>query len=83
MRIEGTFNEWAQQKVIANKLSWIKDQKDKLIEFKEQDEPTFYNQVAADGETLDKEKWSVNIKKLKEQADEALNHLQKIEDSLT
>jgi ribosomal protein L37AE/L43A len=83
MRIEGTFNEWAQQKVIANKLSWIKDQKDKLIEFKEQDEPTFYNQVAADGETLDKEKWSVNFDKLKEQADEALNHLQKIEDSLT
>ena len=83
MRIEGTFNEWVQQKIIANKLSWIKDQKEKLIEFKEQDEPTFYNQVAADGETLDKEKWSVNIKKLKEQADEALNHLQKIEDSLT
>jgi ribosomal protein L37AE/L43A len=83
MRIEGTFNEWAQQKVIANKLSWIKDQKDKLIAFKEQDEPTFYNQVAADGETLDKEKWSVNFDKLKEQADEALNHLQKIEDSLT
>ena len=54
-----------------------------MIAFKEQDEPTFYNQVAADGETLDKEKWSVNIKKLKEQADEALNHLQKIEDSLT
>ena len=83
MRIEGTFTEWAQQKVIANKLAWIRDEKVKLIEFKKQDEPTFYNQVAADGETLDKEKWSVNIKKLKEQADEALNHLQKIEDSLT
>ena len=83
MRIEGTFTEWAQQKVIANKLAWIRDEKVKLIEFKKQDEPTFYNQVAADGETLDKEKWSVNIQKLKEQADEALNHLQKIEDSLT
>jgi ribosomal protein L37AE/L43A len=83
MRIEGTFTEWAQQKVIANKLAWIRDEKVKLIEFKKQDEPTFYNQVAADGETLDKEKWSVNIQKLKEQADEALNHLQKIEDFLT
>jgi phage-related protein len=69
--------------VIANKLAWIRDEKVKLIEFKKQDEPTFYNQVAADGETLDKEKWSVNIQKLKEQADEALNHLQKIEDFLT
>ena len=41
-----------------------------------------YNQVAADGHTLDKEKWNTDFKQLKEQADEALEHLQKIEDSL-
>ena len=52
------------------------------IEFKNQKQPEFHNQVAADGYSVDKEKWNVDFKKLKEQADEALNHLQKLEDSL-
>ena len=83
MRIEGTYDDWASQKAVSNKLSWIQDQKEKLIEFKNQKQPEFHNQVAADGYSVDKEKWNVDFKKLKEQADEALNHLQKLEDSLT
>ena len=83
MRIEGTYDGWASQKAVSNKLSWIQDQKEKLIEFKNQKQPEFHNQVAADGYSVDKEKWNVDFKKLKEQADEALNHLQKLEDSLT
>jgi ribosomal protein L37AE/L43A len=82
MRLEGTYDEWVEKKVIANKLAWIRDQKISIEEFKKQQEPEFYNQVAADGHTLDKEKWQANFKQLKEQADEALEHLQKIEDSL-
>ena len=82
MRLEGTYDEWVEKKVIANKLAWIEEQKISIEEFKKQQEPEFYNQVAADGHTLDKEKWQTNIKQLKEQADEALEHLQKIEDSL-
>ena len=82
MRIEGTYDDWASQKAVSNKLSWIQDQKEKLIEFKNQKQPEFHNQVAADGYSVDKEKWNVDFKKLKEQADEALNHLQKLEDSL-
>ena len=35
-----------------------------------------------DGQTLDKEKWDIDFKEMQKQADEALEHLQKIEDSL-
>ncbi len=83
MRIDGTYNEWEQEKVKQNKLSWVRDEIEKLKEFKKQEIPTFYNQVAADGYTVDKENWEGNFKQLKKQADEALKYLQKVEDSLT
>ena len=82
LRISGEYDKWSQQKIIANKLSWIQEQKQQLEEFKNQKEPEVYNQVNPDGHTLDKEKWNTNFEKLKEQTDEALKHLQKIEDSL-
>ena len=83
MRIDGTYNEWEQEKVKQNKLSRVREEIEKLKEFKKQTMPTFHNQVAADGYTLDKEKWQGNFEQLKKQADEALKHLQKVEDSLT
>jgi len=83
MRIDGTYNEWAQEKVKQNKLSRVREEIQKLKEFKKQKMPTFHNQIAADGYTLDKEKWQGNFEQLKKQADEALKHLQKVEDSLT
>ena len=82
LRIEGKFNKWSEQKVIANKLSWIKEQKESIKEFKKQKTPTFYNQVHPDGYTIDEEKWQIDTKEIKKQADEALEYLQKIEDSL-
>jgi len=82
LRINGTYDEWATKKVIANKLSWIRDQKQNLEEFKNQKVPTFHNQVAPDGYTLDNEKWQGNFEQLKKESDEALEYLQKIEDSL-
>ena len=82
MRIEGTYDEWSEKKIIANKLAWLKDQKQSIEEFKKQKVPTFHNQVNPDGYTLDNEKWQIDGKKIKEQADEALEYLQKIEDSL-
>ena len=82
LRISGEYDKWSQQKIIANKLSWIQEQKQQLEEFKNQKEPEVYNQVNPDGHTLYKEKWNTNFEKLKEQTDEALKHLQKIEDSL-
>ena len=82
LRISGEYDKWSQQKIIANKLSWIQEQKQQLEEFKNQKEPEVYNQVHPDGHTIEKEKWNTNFEKLKEQTDEAIKHLQKIEDSL-
>ena len=82
MRIEGTFDEWATKKVIANKLSWIKEQKQSIEEFRNQTKVEFWQQVRPDGYSVDKEKWKLDIDEIKKQADEALEHLQKIEDSL-
>ena len=82
LRISGEYDKWSQQKIIANKLSWIQEQKQQLEEFKNQKEPEVYNQVHPDGHTIEKEKWNTDFEKLKEQTDEALKHLQKVEDSL-
>ena len=82
MRISGEYDKWSQQKIIANKLSWIQEQKQQLEEFKNQKEPEIYNQVNPDGHSIQREKWNTDFKKLKEQANEALEYLEKIEDSL-
>ena len=82
MRIEGTFDEWAEKKIIANKLAWLKDQKQSIEEFKKQDKVEFWEQVRPDGYSVDKEKWNVDFDRVKKEADEALEYLQKIEDSL-
>ena len=82
LRISGKFDEWAQQKVIANKLSWIRDQKQSIEEFKKQDKVEFWEQIRPDGYSVDKEKWSTNFDSVKKESDEALEYLQKIEDSL-
>ena len=82
LRIKGEFDEWASKKVIANKLAWIKDQKKSLIDFKKQSAPTYFNQINPDGHSVEKEKWDSNMQDLKEKADEALEHLEKIEESL-
>ena len=82
LRIEGTYDEWAEKKIIANKLAWLKDQKQSIEEFKKQDKVEFWQQVRPDGYSVDKEKWQMDVKQIEEQADEALEYLQKIEDSL-
>ena len=82
MRIDGTYNRWSEQKVIANKLAWIKEQKQSIEEFKNQKAPEFFQQVRPDGYSVDKEKWNINTDEIGKQADEALEYLQKIEDSL-
>ena len=82
LRISGKFDEWAQQKVIANKLSWIRDQKQSVEEFKKQDKVEFWEQIRPDGYSVDKEKWNTNFDSVKKESDEALEYLQKIEDFL-
>ena len=82
MRIEGTYDKWAEKKIIANKLAWITDQKQSIEEFKNQKAPEFMEQFRPDGYSVDRETWKMNPEGITKQADEALEHLQKLEDSL-
>ena len=82
LRIEGKFDQWSHKKIIANKLSWIKDQKEEIKSFRNQKSPEFLQQINPDGHSVDKEKWEVDVTQVRKQADEALEYLQKIEDSL-
>ena len=82
LRIDGKYDEWKDNKVKENKLSWIKDQKQKLVEFANQKTPEYLLQNRPDGYSVDKEKWSLNGDELKEKAKEALEYLNKLEESL-
>jgi|TARA_Y100000310_G_scaffold55544_1_gene50907 ribosomal protein L37AE/L43A len=82
LRIAGIYDEWEQEKLTKNKLAWITDRKQEILEFKEQKTPTFYNQVRPDGYSIDTESWKMDTTHIKKLANEALEHLEKIEESL-
>ena len=82
MRIDGTYDDWIAKKEKANKLAWIKDQKVMIKEFRNQKEPEFFQQFRPDGYSVDKESWEIDMDAIKKQADEALEFLEKMEDSL-
>ena len=82
MRIDGTYDKWMENKIKANKLAWIKDQKEQIKTFRDQKAPEFLQQIRPDGYSVDKEKWGVDVSQVKQQANEALEHLEKLEDSL-
>ena len=82
-RIEGKFDEWAEEKVKNNKIVWIKEQRESIEEFKKQKSPSFLNAINPNGYSGEKEKWATDFIKIQEQADEALEYLDKLEESLT
>ena len=53
-----------------------------INEFKKQDTVEFFQQVRPDGYSLDTEKWEIDTSKIMKQADEYLEYLQKMEDTL-
>ena len=82
MRIDGTYKDWERKKVHKNISAWVKDQKESIMEFKKQKTPEFYQQYRPDGFSVDKEKWSISESTINKQANEALEYLEKIEESL-
>ena len=82
MKIAGVYDEWEEEKIKTNKLAWLQDKKQELLEFKKQKTPTFYNQVRPDGYSVDKETWNMDVENIDKLANEALKHLEKIEESL-
>ena len=72
LRISGEYEEWAKNKIKKNKISFIKDQIQAIEEWKETKQPEWFNNVGVNYPMLEKEKWDVNMDKVKKEADEAI-----------
>ena len=86
LRIAGTYKEWEENKIRENKIAYIKDQIQAIEEWKNMKGPEFYNNVGVDYPELEKEKWDVDMDKVRKEADEAikkftevLNELESVE----
>ena len=79
LRIKGTYDEWEKNKIKENKISFIKENLEKLKEWKQQSEPVWMNNVGVNYPELEKEKWSIDKDKIQKEADEAI---QKFEEEL-
>ena len=84
LRISGEYEEWAENKIRNNKISFIKDTIQQLEEWKKQSLPEWYNNVGVNYPMLEKEKWDVDMEKVAKEADEAIEkfteELKKLED---
>ena len=72
LRITGEYEEWANEKIRQNKISFIKDNLQKLEEWKNQKAPEWHNNVGVNYPELEKEKWSMDMEKVTKEADEAI-----------
>ena len=86
LRIAGTYKEWEENKIRENKIAYIKDQIQAIEEWKNMKSQEFYNNVGVDYPELEKEKWDVDMDKVRKEADEAikkftevLNELESVE----
>jgi|TARA_B100000073_G_scaffold144381_1_gene118885 ribosomal protein L37AE/L43A len=82
LMIDGKYDDWVKSVERENKLAWIRDQRDTIYEFKKQNKVEFLQQVRPDGHSLDKERWEIDTKDIMKKAEEYLDYLQKMEDSL-
>ena len=82
LRIEGKFDEWQESKVKQNKISFIKDAIQQVLEFKEMKAPEFHNNVGVDYPELEKEQWNMNVTEMQDLAEEALKTYNEILEKL-
>ena len=82
MRINGTYDEYAQKKVLKNKRSWIEEQIQSVEEWKTQSDVVFYNQINPDGHSVEEERYKVNKEQEEKLANEALKELNGILDDV-
>jgi len=78
LRIEGKYEEWAEKKIKNNKIAFIKDQIQAISEWRDSSAPEWYNNVGVNTPELEKEKWDIDMKKVKKEAEEALEEYTKV-----
>ena len=72
LRLEGKYDEWEKEKVKQNKISFVKENIEKIKEWKTQSAPEWYNNVGVNYPELEHEKWNIDVKAIQNEADEAL-----------
>ena len=72
LRLEGKYDEWEKEKVKQNKISFLKENIEKIKEWKAQSAPVWYNNVGVNHPELEKEKWNIDMSAIQKEADEAL-----------
>ena len=84
LRIEGKYEEWEEQKVLNNQLSYIRDQIESIEDWKKEASKPFevFDQVGVQDVELQTEKWSKNTEKVEEMSKEALEGLNKIKEEV-
>ena len=84
LRIEGNYDEWAQNKILENKKSFLKDLKQSIDEFEETGgKATFFNSEGVVTPELEKEEWSMGDEKFNTLVKEARDYIQKLEDEVS
>ena len=78
LRIEGRYEEWAEEKIKQNKISFLKDQIQAISEWRDSKAPEWYNNVGVNTPELEKEKWDIDTTQIKIMADEALGEYTKV-----
>jgi len=72
MRIDGTYKAWEKEKIRQNKISFIKEQIQAIEEWRNTKAPTWFNNVGVNTPELEEEKWDIDVEKIKQEADDAL-----------
>ena len=72
MRIDGTYEAWEKEKIKQNKISFIKEQIQAIEEWRNTKAPTWFNNVGINTPELEEEKWDIDVEKIKQEADDAL-----------
>ena len=78
LRIEGKYEEWAEEKIKQNKIAFIKDQIQAISEWRDSKAPEWYNNVGVDKPELEKEKWDIDMEKVRKEATEALEKYEEV-----
>ena len=72
MRMTGKYEDWEKEKVKQNKISFIKEQIQAIEEWRNTKAPTWFNNVGVNTPELEEEKWDIDVEKIKQEADDAL-----------
>tara|TARA_Y100000385_G_scaffold270811_1_gene310194 strand:+ start:350 stop:880 length:531 start_codon:yes stop_codon:yes gene_type:complete len=75
LKLEGKFDDWANNKIKKNKIAYIKDTLQQLEEFKTMKAPEWLNNVGVNHPELEKEKWEGGTDKIVSEAVEAIKNL--------